>query len=138
LDLGEDDGTTAELPVAEGLGLGGNQGGGEADEMEVDGWQDLDEYQREQSVEAGDVGPRQSHVLLEGDSELDGQIGMIDEVAEGDERDDATKAKKVKTKHDVNRSSLAKPIDKEAKKKEKKRRLKLEKKERREAKKATK
>jgi hypothetical protein len=78
------------FPVT-GIGLEG----GEDDATE--GWQDLEEYQREQSIEMGEIGPRETVI-----GERDEALPVIN-----------TKARK--------------PIDKEARKREKKERLKREK-----------
>lgn len=116
------------VQVAEGLE------GGKGDKMEVDGWQDLDEYQREQSVEEGEVGPRQAGVAQEGDSEFEGRV---EDDGEGEQEDEEVpRKKKIKTKHEgsTNGASSGKPMDKEERKRAKKLKLKEEKKKRREAK----
>jgi hypothetical protein len=69
LDLGENN-----VKVAKGMDDGTNTGDGEGDHMQVDGWQDLDEYQREQSIEEGEVGPRQTGIAQEGDEVILNQI----------------------------------------------------------------
>jgi hypothetical protein len=43
--------------------------GKEADNMETDGWQDLDEYQREQEVVEGGLGPN--------DTELENELEVV-------------------------------------------------------------
>ena len=48
---------------------GNGQGVGEGDDA-GEGWQDLDEYQREQSIEMGEVGPRETGIGLEGEEAL--------------------------------------------------------------------
>ena len=118
-----------QAPAEDALEAGVVEGVEGGDKMEVEGWQDLDEYQREQSIEDGAVGtPRQSGMLLEGDSEFEGPVNAEVEV----EEDEAPKAKKVKTKHGDAENGLTSsgPLDKEARKKAKKERLKLEKKKR--------
>jgi hypothetical protein len=75
---------------------GNGEEGGEDDTGE--GWQDLNEYQREQSIEMGEIGPRETGISQEGDEAL----------------------RTVNTK-------AGKPLDKEARKREKKERLKREK-----------
>lgn len=75
---------------------GSGQEGGDDDAGE--GWQDLDEYQREQSIEMGEIGPRETGI---------GQEGV--EVVP------------------VENLKAVKPVDKEARKREKKERLKREK-----------
>jgi len=114
LELNEGQG----VAVAEGMDDGTNKTG------EAEGeWQDLEDYQREQSIEEGDIGPRQTVVADSGE-------GNEDEVVEkgtGEDSEvdvDAPKAKKVKTKHDATDLKVKKPKDKEAKKAEKKARLK--------------
>jgi hypothetical protein len=108
-----------------GVGIVQSLEGQEGDKMEVDGWQDLDEYQREQSIEEGEVGPRQSGVAQEGDSEFEGRVNV--EVAD----EETPRAKKIKTKHVGGMNGKAAKLDKKA---AKKLRLKEEKKKRREEK----
>lgn len=95
-----------------------------------EGWQDLGEYQREQSIEGGEI-QEDARVVQEGDSEWEGQRSMNGEEgigAEGDEDEDedaeAPKAKKVKTTHKKAAALAPKPVDKEARKREKKAREK--------------
>ena len=65
LDLEENN-----VKVAKGMDDGTNTGeGGEGDHMQVDGWQDLHEYQREQSIEEGDIVPSQTAVAQDGEGE---------------------------------------------------------------------
>lgn len=113
LELNEGQG----VAVAEGMDDGTNKTGeGEGE------WQDLEDYQREQSIEEGEVGPRQTAVTdrgEEGETEAEGNGA-----GEDSEVDVAPKAKKVKTKHEASNSKVKKPKDKEAKKAEKKARLK--------------
>ena len=73
LDL--DGGYGRAVKVAKGMddGVDVGVGAGEADTMHVEGWQDLDEYQREQESEEGDVGDTQTGVAQEGD-EVDAQV----------------------------------------------------------------
>jgi len=90
-------------------------------------WQDLEDYQREQSIEVGNVGGGDASraVDLGGDSEVEVQ-------AAGDDSEvdvQAPKAKKVKTKHE-SANKVSKSIDKDARKMEKKARLMEEKKQR--------
>jgi hypothetical protein len=63
-----------------------------------EGWQDLDEYQREQSIEMGEIGPRETGIGQEGEKALP-----------------------------VLNREAGKALDKEARKREKKERLKREK-----------
>jgi hypothetical protein len=51
--------------------------GGQADHMEVDGWQDLEEYQLEQEIEEGEVGPRDTAIAQEGDAVLEQETEVI-------------------------------------------------------------
>ncbi|RDL41198.1 uncharacterized protein BP5553_01177 [Venustampulla echinocandica] len=89
-------------------------------EGEAEGWQDLDEYQREQSVEEGGIGPRQTGVAQEG------VPNSVPDEEQGEEQDeeelDAPKAKKLKTEHKPDgelTQSTKTPKDKEARKREK-------------------
>jgi hypothetical protein len=107
------------VQVAEGMDDGTNKTGeGEG------GWQDLEDYQREQSIEEGEVGPRQTAV---GDNGEGSEEEAVEKGAGEDSEVDvdvAPKAKKLKTKHEATNSKVKKPKDKEAKKAEKKARLK--------------
>ncbi|KAH6673187.1 hypothetical protein B0J14DRAFT_482493 [Halenospora varia] len=93
--------------VAEGMDDGTNKEG-----TDGEGWQDLGEYQREQSIEGGEI-------------QEDARVGNG---AEGDEDEDedaeAPEAKKVKTTHKKAAALAPKPVDKEARKREKKAREK--------------
>lgn len=62
-----------------------------------EGWQDLEEYQREQSIEIGDISPRETGIGQEGDKALP-DLNIV----------------------------AGKPLDKEARKRDKKERLKRE------------
>lgn len=57
------------VPIAQGMDDGTNTGDG-ADQMQAEGWQDLEEYQREQSIEEGDVRPRSTAHRQEDDLEI--------------------------------------------------------------------
>ncbi|PMD53781.1 uncharacterized protein K444DRAFT_540887 [Hyaloscypha bicolor E] len=46
------------VTVAEGMDDGMNKGQAVNEEGEAEGWMDLDEYQREQSIEGGEIGER--------------------------------------------------------------------------------
>ena len=120
LDLEE-----GKVTVAEGMDDGTNKGQDVNEEAEGEGWMDLDEYQREQSIEGGEIGERLPGVAELGDSDFDGP-----EVKENDKNDEGAvnppKAKKIKVKHNVTPAKVTKPIDKEARKREKKERLKRE------------
>jgi hypothetical protein len=120
LDLEE-----GKVTVAEGMDDGTNKGQDVNEEAEGEGWMDLDEYQREQSIEGGEIGERLPGVAELGDSDFDGP-----EVEENDKNEEGAvnppKAKKIKVKHNVTPAKVTKPIDKEARKREKKERLKRE------------
>ncbi|TVY27580.1 hypothetical protein LHYA1_G004045 [Lachnellula hyalina] len=120
LQLNEGDGEGGDEEIA-GQGMDDGTAVGAAEE----GWQDLEEYQREQSIEVGNVGGRDTSrtVELGKDEEV--------EVAEDDSEVDveAPKAKKVKTMHKP-ADKVAKSVDKDARKKEKKARQLEEKKQR--------
>jgi hypothetical protein len=111
---------------------GGLRQEGESDNIELEGWQDLDEYQREQSIEEGEVRPRHSGVAQEGDDDFEERMEVEVEGEAEVEEEAAPKAKKGKTKREggLNGKS-SKPMDKGAKKKAKKERIKEEKKKRR-------
>jgi hypothetical protein len=53
-----------ETKRADAEGVSGSSSRG-ADNMDTDGWQDLDEYQREQEVIEGELGPNDTEVELE-------------------------------------------------------------------------
>lgn len=126
------------VPVTEGMDDGvTTRGSGE------EGWMDLDEYQREQSIEGGDGGKRGVRVVAqEGDSDLDmvngenvaeeREDGVVDENEGGDDDEDqpatpvVSQPKKVKKSNPTSGKVLKKVISKEDKKKEKKARLKEE------------
>jgi hypothetical protein len=120
LDLEE-----GKVTVAEGMDDGTNKGQDVNEEAEGEGWMDLDEYQREQSIEGGEIGERLPGVAELGDSDFDGP-----EVEGNDKNEEGAvnppKAKKIKVKHNVTPAKVTKPIDKEARKREKKERLKRE------------
>ncbi|KAH8598113.1 hypothetical protein B0O99DRAFT_650467 [Bisporella sp. PMI_857] len=67
VEAGKDEG----VRVVTGMDDGVDQGRG--DEVDVDGWQDLEEYQREQSIEVGDIAPRKNAVA-QGGEELQNEI----------------------------------------------------------------
>lgn len=102
---------------ADGLGHSGN---GEAGEE----WQDLSEYQREQSIEEGEVEPRPAALAQEGDEGFEERVEV-----EAEDEEEAPKAKKIKTKHGggANGAKLIKEVDKKARKAAKKERAKEEK-----------
>ncbi|KAF4609798.1 hypothetical protein G7Y89_g15825 [Cudoniella acicularis] len=101
---------------------GTNKNGGEGE------WQDLAEYQRQQSIEGGDMPQDDMGIVQEGDSDLEVERGGIrEEDGEGmeiEEDEEEPKAKKVKRSHGDDVKTEQKPIDKEARKREKKAREK--------------
>ncbi|TVY13255.1 hypothetical protein LARI1_G008999 [Lachnellula arida] len=121
----------------QGMGMGVDDGKGVGEGQAEEGWQDLEEYQREQSIEVGDVGGREASRAVDlgrdedeyEDEEV--EIGAEAEAAgNGSEVDvEAPKAKKVKTKHE-SANKVSNSVDKEARKKEKKARQLEEKKQR--------
>ena len=121
LDLEE-----GKVTVAEGMDDGTNKGQDVNEEAEGEGWMDLDEYQREQSIEGGEIRERLPGVAELGDSDFDGP----EVVEENDENEEGAlnppKAKKIRTKYNDTPAKISKPIDKEARKREKKERLKRE------------
>ncbi|TVY39864.1 hypothetical protein LOCC1_G004312 [Lachnellula occidentalis] len=120
LQLNEGDGEGIDVEIA---GQGMDDGTAVAEE----GWQDLEEYQREQSIEVGDVGNRDASRAVDS-----GRDGELEAEAAGDDSEvdvEAPKAKKVKTKHE-SAHKVSKSIDKDARKMEKKARLMEEKKQR--------
>jgi hypothetical protein len=112
LDLEE-----GNVTVAEGMNDGTNKGRDINEEGKGEGWMDLDEYQREQSIEGGEIGERVQGVAEEGDSDFE---GLAVEGSEDEQGLKAPKAKKVKTKRDIPTVKVSKPKDKEARKREKK------------------
>jgi hypothetical protein len=95
------------VTVAEGMNDGTSKGQDVIEEVEEEGWMDLDEYQREQSIEGGDLGDRLQGVAEEGDSDFEGP-----QVLEGSEEEDGVKghqAKKIKTKHGIPTIQVSKP-----------------------------
>ncbi|KUJ15544.1 uncharacterized protein LY89DRAFT_686272 [Mollisia scopiformis] len=115
------------VPVAEGMDDGVNQGQGAQEEEE--GWMDLDDYQREQSIDGGDIedGP---HVVVRNgeDSDLEVDRAVVNEV-EGEDEEDAPVVKTPKKKKNKKTNGVAKPekpLDKAARNKAKKQRLKEE------------
>lgn len=59
------------MEVAQGMDDGTVQGSG-GDKMDVDGWQDKEEFEREQSIDEGDVGARVQKVKdVEVESDLE-------------------------------------------------------------------
>jgi hypothetical protein len=120
LDLEENN-----VPMAEGMDDGVNQGQG-AQSGGEDGWMDLDDYQRAQSVDGGEIEEGGAQLARNGeDSDLEderehkGRDGEDEKVAPG--------VKTPKKKFDgVAKSPAAKPLDKAARAKAKKLRLKEE------------
>ena len=116
LDLEE-----GNVEVVKGMDDGVNTGD-DAGEGAEEGWMDLQDYQREQSVEGPEQAQEETGVEDGGDVE--------------DEEPEAPKSKKMKRKHEeVAQQVVRAPIDTEARKKEKKQRLKAEKRAKQEQKK---
>lgn len=119
------------MAFAEGMDDGTNKGQ-EVAEEEGEGWMDLDEYQREQSIEGGEIGEGGPGVVQEGDSDFEEperlNVWGNEDSNERDVQLKASKSKKLKTKHEsVQTRKVSKnPIDKEARKKEKRQRNKEE------------
>lgn len=119
------------VKVTKGMDDGTNTGAA-ATETEREGWMDLDQYQREQSIEGGDVGsPGAAVIAQEGDSDLEDERtrGGHDEGGEAEE--DAPPPQKLKTKHQIAptkvidsrpKDTLARKADKKARRKEEQRR----------------
>ncbi|KAG4425940.1 hypothetical protein IFR04_000884 [Cadophora malorum] len=101
LDLEE-----GNVPITAGMDDGTNK---EQENAEAEGWMDLDQYQREQSIEGGEIGDRLPGAVQ--DAELDSDLDMED-------------------------NAPKKPLDKEARKEEKRRRNKEEKRKKNELRKA--
>lgn len=127
------------VKITEGMDDGTNKGQAVTNEKEGEGWMDLDQYQREQSIEGGEINSAAANFMgQEGDSDLDDERerrqenaddGIVDEEGGEDEVDTpATRpSKKVKTKHvEIPKKTVNASKDKETRKKEKKERLKAE------------
>lgn len=123
------------VKVTKGMDDGTNTGEA-ATETEGEGWMDLDQYQREQSIEGGEVGsPGAVVIAQEGDSDLednrarggDDESGIANE-KDGEDEADAPAPKKVKTKHQAasTKATFSKPKDVLARKADKKARRKEE------------
>ena len=72
------------VPIAGGTkGSGGENllvgEGEEEEEGNGDGWQDLGEYQREQSIEGGEIGERQTGIRQEGEEGIHPDVKVGDE-----------------------------------------------------------
>jgi len=136
LDLEE-----GNVTVTEGMDDGTNKGQ-KVSEGEGEGWMDLDEYQREQSIEGGEIGQGEPGVVQEGDSDFEEpdrhEVGEDEDGVEREAQVKAPKAKKLKTKHENVQSGKisTKPIDKEARRREKKQRHKEEQKQKQKQKQA--
>jgi hypothetical protein len=118
LDLEE-----GNVTVAEGMDDGMNKGQAANEGGEAEGWMDLDEYQREQSIEGGEVGERLPGVAEVGDSDFDDPQAVEETEESIEEGAKAHRAKKIKTKDDDSPAKVSKPIDRVARKREKKARL---------------
>lgn len=57
------------VEVAKGMDDGTQQGSGDGDQMQVEGWQDIAEFQREQSVEYGEINPTVRATEMDSDLE---------------------------------------------------------------------
>lgn len=111
LELGE---KTGGVTIAQGMDDGVNQG----TEPEGEGWQDPEEYARQQSIEEGEVAPKSTVLGQEGDEEGE-------ELVEVEQR-----PKSVKRKMENGVTEGDKVKDKKARKEAKKLKLKEEKKKR--------
>jgi hypothetical protein len=113
------------VPVTEGMDDGTNKPGVKGENGE--GWVDLDEYQREQSIEGGEKGEKGAGLVVQ-DSDLEPErtrAGFNEDTGfENEDEDDMPAPKKVKIKHGDSAKISKKPLDREARKREKKARLK--------------
>ena len=120
LDLEENN-----VPVTEGMDDGTNKPGSRGENGE--GWMDLDEYQREQSIGGGEKGEKGVGLVVQ-DSDLEPErtkAGIDDDTGfVAEDEDDMPAPKKVKTKHGDSAKISKKSLDREARKREKKARLK--------------
>jgi hypothetical protein len=73
----ETGGLNAEISIGGGGGGYGRSGGHATGQDEAEGWQDLDEYQREQSIEIGEVGPRETGIGQEGEEAVQMEIEVL-------------------------------------------------------------
>jgi hypothetical protein len=88
--------------------VGGGKGTGQenmaVEEGNGEGWQDLDEYQREQSVEGGEIGERHTGIGQEGDEAIHPAVDVRDEGISEEMRKklrrEAKKARKEKEKRE--------------------------------------
>jgi len=122
------------IKVTEGMDDGTNTGAAAA-EAESEGWMDLDQYQREQSIEGVEAGsPGAGVVPGDGDSDLEGNHSRVNEKDIGDGAG-APAANQVKLTQQAapKKAIVDEPKDKLARKKAKKDRLKAEKIEREKA-----
>lgn len=104
------------MKIAEGMDDGVNQGQGAMGGGE--GWMDLDEYQREQSIEGGEIGD-EGHVVGQAGEESDLEVdrAVVDDREREDEEDaPAVKIPKTKKATGVTKSPIKKPADKQARK----------------------
>jgi hypothetical protein len=120
LDLEENN-----VPVTEGMDDGTNKPGVRGQNGE--GWMDLDEYQREQSIGGGEKGEKGVGLVVQ-DSDLEPErtkAGIDDDTGfVAEDEDDMPAPKKVKTKHGDSAKISKKSLDRQARKREKKARLK--------------
>jgi hypothetical protein len=124
LDLEENN-----VPVTEGMDDGTSKPGVRGENGE--GWMDLDDYQREQSIGGGEKGERGAGLVVQ-DSDLEPErtrVGFDEDTGfvNDDEGENAPATKKVKTRHGDSAKISKIPLDKDARKKDKKQRIKAEK-----------
>ena len=123
------------VPVTEGMDDGTNKPGVKGENGE--GWMDLDDYQREQSIEGGEKGEKDAGLVVQ-DSDLEPERMRAsfneDSGLENRDEEDMPAPKKVKIKHEVSAKISKEPLDKDARKKEKKARLKAARREKHEGK----
>ena len=114
------------VKFAEGMDDGTNKGQDVNQEGEAEGWMDLDDYQREQSIEGGDIGETVEGVIDPGDTDYETPAAV--EESEDNEEMEIPKVKKVKKdrEHHVSTAKVSKSLDKDARKREKKQRHKEE------------
>ncbi|KAE8452427.1 hypothetical protein EG329_000329 [Mollisiaceae sp. DMI_Dod_QoI] len=127
------------VAVAEGMDDGVNQGQGAQEGGEGEGWMDLDEYQREQSIEGGEIGDDAAHVGGNGaeDSDLEVDRAMVDDGAvvnevDGEDEEDAPTVKVLKKTNGIAKPPAKESIDKAARNEAKKLKRKQEKREKEE------
>jgi hypothetical protein len=101
------------VEVAKGMDDGTQQGSGEGDHMDVDGWQDREEFQREQDIDDGD--PNATVQATEIDSDLDvGTTPKVDPTAPTESKE-ISKSEKERRKADKKAKKKAEQREKEMK-----------------------